>query len=77
MPPKILHIAVMEDQTAALKRAVSVAGSRRKLAQSLGISFQAVCQWKRVPIERVAAVEKITGVPRAMLRPDIFGELPK
>jgi DNA-binding transcriptional regulator YdaS (Cro superfamily) len=31
---------------------------------------------KRVPIERVAAVEALTGVSRHELRPDIFGPAP-
>lgn len=62
----------MNEQAQALERAVSAVGSRRKLAGRLGISFQAVCQWERVPIDRVVAVEALTGVPRAELRPDIF-----
>ncbi len=41
------------------------------------ISPQAVSQWKVVPPARVLVVEKITGVSRHDLRPDIYGEMPK
>ena len=56
----------------ALKIAIESAGSINALARKLGISGQAVQQWRRVPAERVVEVEKATGVPRAQLRPDIF-----
>lgn len=46
--------------------------NRRKLANELGISAQAISQWRRVPVERVLEVERITGVSRHELRPDIY-----
>lgn len=45
---------------------------RRDLAKQLGISAQAVSQWARVPVERVLEIERLTGVPRHELRPDIY-----
>ena len=39
----------------------------------LGISQPSVSNWQRVPAERVLAVEALTGVPRASLRPDLYG----
>ena len=42
------------------------------LARALGITHGAVNQWRRVPAERVVAVERITGIPREVLRPDVF-----
>jgi DNA-binding transcriptional regulator YdaS (Cro superfamily) len=42
------------------------------LARSLGITHGAVNQWRRVPAERVVDVERVTGIPREKLRPDIF-----
>ena len=38
------------------------------------ISPQAISQWDKVPAKRVLEVEKITGISRHVLRPDIFGE---
>jgi len=48
-------------------------------ARAIGITRQAIQQWKRsdrpIPAERCAAIEAATGgrVTRAELRPDIFG----
>ena len=56
-----------------LKHAAEKVGGMAQLADKLGIARQAVYQWSRIPVERVAEVERITGVPRAELRPDIFG----
>lgn len=47
-------------------------GRRIRLALALGITPGAVSQWDRVPVERVAEVERITGIPGHKLRPDIF-----
>jgi DNA-binding transcriptional regulator YdaS (Cro superfamily) len=47
-------------------------GRAQALADGLGISLQAVCQWRRVPVERVKRVSEITGATPHELRPDIF-----
>ena len=47
-------------------------GGMAQLAAELGIARQAIYQWKRVPIDRVVQIERITGVSRNELRPDIF-----
>jgi DNA-binding transcriptional regulator YdaS (Cro superfamily) len=56
----------------------SILRQRRGLAISIsreiGITHGAVSQWRRVPIERVAVVERLTGIPREVLRPDIFAK---
>lgn len=58
----------------ALAKAIKAAGSSKALAQALGVSAQAVSQWRRVPHMHVLTVERLFGVPRHELRPDIFGE---
>jgi DNA-binding transcriptional regulator YdaS (Cro superfamily) len=40
------------------------------IAKALGLTPQAVFQWREVPIKRVVAVEEIVGMPRHLLRPD-------
>ncbi len=57
---------------AALNLAIEACGSAAKLAERLSIKRQAVYQWEQVPLDRVVDVERITGVPRELLRPDIF-----
>ena len=60
----------MKDE--ALLEAIAAAGSVTKLAAAIGVKPQAVSQWRRVPTERVVAVEAATGVPRERLRADLF-----
>ena len=55
-------------------KAVDAAGGRQKLADAVGVSYHAVAQWQRVPAKRVRAVEDATGIDRAEIRPDIYGE---
>lgn len=62
----------MEDKKVALKRAIDAVGGLAGLAAPLGITAQAVSQWDEVPPLRVIAVERITGVPRHELRPDLY-----
>jgi DNA-binding transcriptional regulator YdaS (Cro superfamily) len=45
---------------------------KRALARGLGIREQAINNWKRVPRNRIMAVERLTGVPKEILAPDIF-----
>lgn len=47
-------------------------GLRLKVARALKITHGAVSQWKRVPAERVIAVEALTGISRERLRPDLY-----
>lgn len=58
-----------------MQKAASAAGGNSALAREFGISPQAVQQWcasGRPPAERVLDVERITGVSRHDLRPDIY-----
>ena len=55
-----------------VKRVIAAAGSGAKLAAQLGIRRQAVYLWYRVPIEHVREVERITGIARHELRPDVY-----
>lgn len=58
----------------ALIEAKRAVGGNTALARLIGgITPQAISQWRKVPIERLADVEAATGIPREQLRPDVFG----
>lgn len=52
--------------------AIKAAGGLRTLARKLGVRQEAIEQWQRVPVERLQAVAKATGLPQHVLRPDLF-----
>lgn len=57
------------------KLAADACGSQYKLAKLLNIKPQAVNTWVkkgRIPAERVVAVERVSGVSRRVLRPDLY-----
>jgi TorA maturation chaperone TorD len=55
-----------------VEKAVQAAGGASALARALGISQPAISSWKRIPAERVLAIESITGISRSELRPDLY-----
>jgi DNA-binding transcriptional regulator YdaS (Cro superfamily) len=55
-----------------LDRAIDAAGGLTRFAASLNITKQAVFQWREVPPLRVLEVERVSGVPRHELRPDLY-----
>ena len=55
-----------------LRRAIAAVGSGTKLARLVGVSPQAVWQWGAIPVRHVLAIERQTGIPREVLRPDIY-----
>jgi TorA maturation chaperone TorD len=55
-----------------LEQAISAVGGITELARRIGISQPSVSNWDRVPAERVLSVEAATGIPRIVLRPDLF-----
>jgi len=58
-----------------LHDAIRRMGGIRALARELGIAHQAVAQWTRTPPLRVLEIERLTGISRHRLRPDIYGPL--
>jgi DNA-binding transcriptional regulator YdaS (Cro superfamily) len=54
-------------------------GRQADLARQLGVSPQAVNQWVKgrrpVPVRLALVIERVTGVSRHELRPDVFGEV--
>lgn len=64
----------------SLNLAIQKAGGMKNLAALLGIRYQAIQAWRalgRPPAERCLAIERLTGVSRYELRPDIYGPAPQ
>lgn len=61
-------------ENTALERAIAAAGNATVLAKAIGVTPQAIYQWRRVPAERVLAIEAATNgaVKRHELRPDLY-----
>lgn len=60
----------------ATEHALSVLGGGAEAARRLGVTRQAVWQWKQkglLPISQIILIEHETGIPREALRPDIYG----
>ena len=62
---------------AALKRAIDLAGGPTAVAERLNVHQTAVSHWiyrsEQAPVDRVLALEELTGVSRHELRDDIYG----
>ncbi|MCC2602553.1 transcriptional regulator [Sphingopyxis yananensis] len=60
----------------ALEHLVKNAGSQSQLARHLGVSQSTVWKWlqssKRLPAEHVLKAERVYGISRHLLRPDIY-----
>ncbi|MCF2827105.1 MULTISPECIES: transcriptional regulator [unclassified Pseudoalteromonas] len=61
----------------AIREAIKVMGSQKKLAEAIGngITQQKISYWLtvgKVPAEYVLNIERVSGVSRHKLRPDIY-----
>jgi TorA maturation chaperone TorD len=59
-----------------LEQVIRTAGGVRGLSRLLGISQPAVSNWRRVPADRILQVESATGIPRTVIRPDLYATRP-
>jgi DNA invertase Pin-like site-specific DNA recombinase len=59
---------------AALIDLFAAIGSQSELARRLGISRAAVSHWQRVPLRHLRAIEALSAIPRARLRPDLYAD---
>jgi DNA-binding transcriptional regulator YdaS (Cro superfamily) len=71
--------AINHDEQAkrAVLLAIDAGGGPTELARKLTevgkpITGQAIHQWAKVPPYRVLDVERVTGLPRSVLRPDLY-----
>tara|TARA_Y100001937_G_C6893034_1_gene229932 strand:+ start:75 stop:284 length:210 start_codon:yes stop_codon:yes gene_type:complete len=51
-----------------IKQCISIS----RLADHLGLTRMAIYQWKIIPSRYVIEIEKITGISRTQLRPDLY-----
>ena len=64
-----------EDARRGLSLAIRAVATQRQIARALDTSPQAVSQRKVVLSRQVLDVERLTGVPRHVLRPDLYPRL--
>ena len=60
-----------------VEKAAEMSGGIVELSRQLGIKHNSMYCWNRVPAEHVLKIERITGVSRHDIRPDVFGEAKK
>lgn len=66
-----MHTLAMHNISELIDRS----GGVTKFARELGLPIATVSSWglrNQIPVKRVLDVERITGVPRHELRPDIY-----
>jgi hypothetical protein len=66
-------LAIVCGMDTSTEKAIQQAGGKSALAKALGVSYQAIQQWARIPAPRVLEVERLSGISRYELRPDIYG----
>lgn len=55
-----------------IAKAARAVGTVAELARKVGVTRSAIHQWPRVPAERVLEIERLTGISRNELRPDLY-----
>jgi DNA-binding transcriptional regulator YdaS (Cro superfamily) len=72
MPLSVAYPLSMDAQLLKIARkAINQAGGPGKVARCFAITSQAVSQWRRIPEDRVVEMERISGISRHDLRPDL------
>lgn len=71
-----IGVIVKSMSTDGLDTAIQKAGGQTELAKLLGVRQSHISNWKnrnkRIPAGRVLEIERVTGVSRHELRPDLY-----
>lgn len=62
----------MKKRNPVINVAAKKLGGIVRMSEALGLSRGAASQWFEIPVDHVARLEELTGIPREVLRPDIF-----
>ena len=71
---EIMDCHDLQHMAPGLLKIRSTRGLAVQIAKGLRVSQAAISKWKRVPAERVLTVERLTGILRGELRPDLYPE---
>jgi hypothetical protein len=66
---EVSRVRTQQAQNPVLERIRNERGIAGEIARECGITREAVWLWRRVPSERVLTVERVTGIPRHLIRP--------
>lgn len=66
----------LREPNVGVAAAIAKAGSQEVLADALGVRQPAIVKWlyRQIPPERAIQIEKILGIDRKLMRPDIFSK---
>lgn len=59
----------------AIRMIRAQSGAIDRIASALSRTPRTIMCWERVPAERVVLVERVTGIPRQTLRPDLYEDM--
>ena len=70
-----LILPPQEEQNKGVAEALVLVGGQERLAELLGVSQPMIHKYLciRCPAERAVQIERLIGVPREKIRPDLFG----
>jgi len=69
----------MNDMNKIIENVILKGGGCSALGRAIGITHAGIHRWRimgRIPAARVLSVERLTGISRHDLRPDVFGPPP-
>lgn len=55
-----------------LHQVKAIRGTAVRIAAACGITREAVWDWRRTPAVHVLKVERVLGIPRHLIRPDLY-----